>query len=218
MDQSTFVTRVAARLNIDSSDPMYPFLDEYVNEGLHYLETASPEGFPWMTQTVTLTTVANDRDYTFAALGLLTSNSASVTRVKDCSILYMGTQWVALDLINPESADLEYGDSRGSLPQAWFAEGQTLYLYPTPDAAYSVRVRCVTVEPDLGGAASTPVLPVVFHQAVIDAALLVCYQQLQDSSRMETTQGKVDQWVDRMKRYGAEYANAPRVTVRDPLN
>jgi hypothetical protein len=218
VDQSTFVTRIANRLNIDSSDPLYASLGDFVDEALHYLETSSAEGYPWYRQTVTLTTTANDRDYAFSELAALTTGTVGVSRINDVSVLYQTNQWIPLDLINPETADMTYGDTRTGIPEAWYAEGQTLYLYPTPNAAYSTRVRVNVVEADLGASTSSPVLPVVFHQAVIDAALLVCYQQLQDVQRMDIQERKVEKWVDRMKRYGTEYARAPKVTVRDPLN
>jgi hypothetical protein len=217
VDQSTFVTRIANRLNIDSNDPMYASLDEYVNEGLHYLETSSAEGYPWYRQTVPLTLTANQRDYSFATIGALTSNTVSVSRINDVSVLYQSDQWIPLDLINPETADMTYGNTGTGIPEAWYAEGQTLFVYPSPNSAYSTRVRVNTVEADLGGEGSSPVLPIVFHQAVIDAALLVCYQQLQDVQRMDIQERKVEKWIERMKRYGGEYARAPKVTVRDPL-
>lgn len=217
MDQSTLVTRVANRLNIDSNDPLYASLDEFVNEGIHYLETSSPEGYGWMRQTVTLTTTASTASYTFAVLGALPATDITVMKVLDASILYQSDVWEPLDLINPETAILSYGDTNTGFPEAWFVEGSTFYLYPTPNAAYSVRVRVVAMEPDLGGGGSTPVMPVVFHQAIIDAACLVAYQQLQDVNRMDIMERKVEKHIERMKRYGSQYAAAPRITVRDPL-
>lgn len=218
MDQSTLVTRLANRLNIDSNDPLYANLDEYVNEGIHYLETASAEGFPWMRQTITLTTTANTRSYTFATLGALASPAVTVSKILDLSALYSTTVYMPLDLINPETGDLYYGSTTTGFPEAWFAEGQTLYIYPTPAAAYSIRVRAVYTETDLGGSSSTPIMPVVFHGGIIDAALLVAYGQLQDVNRMDIQERKVEKWVDRMKRYGSEYAASPKITVRDPLD
>lgn len=217
MDQSTFVSRLASRLNIDSSASIYASLDEYVNEGLHYLETAAPEGWPWYRQTLTLTTTASDNTYTFSTLGALITPNVSVSRVIDCTVLYQSSYYFPLDLINPEDATRMYGSTQTGIPEAWYAEGSTLYLYPTPAAAYTMQVRVVYMEPDLGGTTSTPVLPTVFHQAVIDAALLVAYQQLQDANRMEQQEKKVAGHITRMKRYGAQYSAAPRITVRDPL-
>ena len=217
MDQSTFVSRLASRLNITSSDPLYQSLDEYINEGLHYLETTADEGYPWYRQRLTLTTTANTQTYSFATLGALASPAVTINKILDVSVLIQSSVYQPLDLINWESADLNYGTTNTDLPSAWLAEGRTLYLFPIPDAAYTVKVRAVGMENDLGGSTSTPVLPTFFHTAVIDAALLIAYQQLQDVNRMEVQQRRVDEWVARMKRYGNEYASAPRITVRSPL-
>lgn len=217
MDQSTFVSRLSSRLNIDSSDPLYSLLDEYVNEALHYLETTADEGYPWMRQRLTLTTTADTQTYSFDTIGALATPDITVSKILDCSVLVGGTVYQPMDLINWETADQSFGVQNTDVPVAWLAEGRTLYLFPTPNDAYTVKVRVVGTEADLGGSTSTPILPTVFHTAVIDAALLIVYQNLQDSRRLQQQQDRVDEWVTRMKRYGGEYASAPRITVRDPL-
>ena len=217
MDQSTFISRVAGRLNMDSSDPAYSSITGYVDEGLHWLETAAPEGWPWMRRTLTLTTTASTGEYSFSTLGALVTPSVGVSRILDCKILYETTIYKPMDLISPETADVFFGSTTTDFPEAWYAEGQTLYLYPTPDAAYTVKVRVVYTETDLGGGSSTPVLPVVFHGAVIDAALMTAYQRLQDTARVEEQRRLLQDWIERMRRYGSEYAAAPKITVRDPL-
>lgn len=217
MDQSTFVTRLAGRLNITSSDPLYASLDEYVNEAFHYLEGTADEGYPWYRQRLSLTTTSGTQTYSFDTIGALATPDVTVSKILDCSVMPTSTVIQPMDLINWETADIRYGTTNTGTPDAWLAEGRTLYLFPTPDAAYTVKVRVVHAENDLGGSGSTPVLPTFFHSAVIDAALLIAYQQLQDVNRMETQQRRVDEWVQRMKRYGAEYIAAPKVTVRDPI-
>jgi hypothetical protein len=217
VDQSTFVSRLAGRLNITSSDSLYSSLDEYVNEALHYLETTADEGYPWYRQRLTLTTTASTQEYSFDTIGALATPDITVSSILDCAILIQSTVYQPLDLVNWETADQSYGAQNTDLPVAWLAEGRTLYLFPIPDAAYTVKVRVVGMENDLGGSTSTPVLPTYFHSAVIDAALLIAYQDLQDVNRMDVQQRRVDEWVSRMKRYGNEHASAPRMTVRDPL-
>ena len=217
MDQSTFVTRVAGRLNMDSNDPAYSSLTGYVDEGLHWLETAAPEGWPWMRRTLTLTTTIGVQEYSFATLGALVTPSVAVSRINDVTVLRDSTVYMAMDLISPETADNYYGATATRCPESWYAEGQSLWVYPSPDAAYTMKVRVVYTETDLGAGASTPVLPVVFHGAVIDAAMLIAYQRLQDTARIEEQRRLLQDWIERMRRYGNEYAAAPRIMVRDPL-
>lgn len=216
MDYATLQSRVLGRLNTDSADPVAANVGYWVNDALHYLESTSAEGYPWMRQTITLTTTANDRDYTFTQLGALTSNGATINKILDASILSQSV-YLPLDLINDETSTLYYGGTTAGTPEAWFAEGQMFYLYPTPASADTVRLRVTAIEPDLGGSTSTPVIPTVFHGAIIDAALVEAYQTLQDQARLQQQEKKVDEWIIRMRKYGAEYASAPKITVRDPL-
>jgi hypothetical protein len=217
VDQSTFVTRTAARLNIDSNDPLYDTLDELADEALHYLEASAPEGWPWMRRTLTLTTTANVSEYTFATLGALATPDVTVSRILDCSVLYQTSYYFPMDLINPEDATRMYGSTATGIPETWYAEASTLYLYPTPNDALTLKVRVVANEASLGASTSTPVLPVVFHGAVIDTMMLLSYQSLLDDKRVALQEAKVERWVERMRRYGAQYSASPRITVRDPL-
>lgn len=217
MDQSTLIARVAGRLNIDSNDPIYTSLTSYVDEGLHYLESSAPDGWPWMRRTLTLTTTASTQEYTFSTLGALVTPNITVGKILDCRVLRQSTFYEAMDLINPNTVDVHYGSTVTGFPEAWYVEGQTLSIYPNPDAAYTVKVRVVYTETDLGGGSSTPVLPVVFHGAIIDAACLIAYQRLQDTGRVEEQRRLIEDWVQKMRRYGQEYASAPHVMVREAL-
>lgn len=214
MDYSTLQARVLNRLgNMSSGDPVASLTDEYVNEALHLIETAVPNGWPWMRTYVNFTTTVNTASYAFSAI----SSTVSVSKILDVKFIAQSGYYQPLQLIGAEEADQNYPSSISGLPESFYAEGQTLYIYPTPDSAYSVRARVTYTEPDLSFSTATPVLPTVFHSAIVEGALSLMYETLQDTNRLAASQARFDQWIDRMRKYGPEYEGAPRVRVREWL-
>lgn len=213
MDYQTLQSRTLNRLNMTTTDPIGGLVDEYINESLHMIETAVPNGWPWMRSYINFSTTAGTGSYAFTTI----SSSVSVSKILDAKILRQSQYYQPLQLISPEEADQNYPVTSSGIPEGFFVEGQTLYIYPNPDAVYSVRARVVTTEPDLVGSGSSPVLPVVFHSAIVEGALTFFYETLQDSTRLGIAQGRLAEWIERMKRYGQEYQSAPRVRVREQL-
>jgi hypothetical protein len=208
-------TRVLRRLAADSNDPIADDVDEYVNEGIHYLETMAPDGWPWMRATVTMTTTVDA--YTFTQLATLTTGSVSVAKILSARVLN-STYWQQLDFRTVDEAQQLYpNDTQTGPPEAFSVDGSTVTFYPAPNTSYTTELRVVTVEPDLSASGSSPTLPSVFHAAVVDAACLVAYQSLQDDKRMELYEQKVNRWVDRFRRYGNQSEASPRVKVRNWL-
>lgn len=214
MDYSTLKSTVLDRLSMSTDDPAAAAVGGYVNEALHEIETSTSDGWSWMRQTVDLTTTAGTGSYTFATIGALTTGALTVSKILDVKVYRSSGYYSPMDLIAPNEAELLYPSTTSAIPESWFTEASTLYIYPAPDAAYQLRIRVVTVEPDLTGSGSTPILPTVFHSAVVESACAIYYESLQDTAKMQATQQRVDRWVDRMKRYGPEYQRAPRVTTR----
>lgn len=217
MDQAAFIARVANRMNMSSDDPHYSNLDEWVDDAIHEIETWAPDGWPWLTTTLTLTTTASTGEYTFSTLGALTTPSITINKVKDAKILNTANVYDPLDLMSPTEAEIRYPSTSTGFPDGWYVEGQVLFLYPTPDSAYTVKIRVIRTEPDLGAANSSPLLPTVYHVAVVDTALMFAYQALGDINRFNAQQARLQDWVQRLRRHGNEYEAAPRITVREPL-
>jgi hypothetical protein len=211
VDQSTLVSRVATRLNIDSNDPLYASLDEFVNEAIHHLETSNPDGYQWMRATVT--TTVTTASYTFSQINA----DATIAKVLSVRVLD-SSAWLPLNFCGPDEIQQLYpSNDRTGTPEAYYVEGSTVYLYPTPDTSYTVQIRVLNTEPDLGGASSTPSIPVVFHTAIIDCALLFAYQSLADDRRVALQEQRVATHVQRMRTFGQQYDPAPRIRVREWL-
>lgn len=215
MNYGEIQTRVLRRLAATSDDPVADDVDDYVNEGIHYLETMSPDGWPWMRQTVTMTTTTEA--YTFTQLATLTTGTVNIAKVLSIRLLN-STYWQQLDFRTVDEAQQLYpSDTQTGPPEAFSVDGSTVTFYPTPDGSYTTEMRVVTIEPDLSASGSSPVLPSVYHGAIVDAACLVAYQSLQDDKRMELYEQKVNRWVDRFRRHGNQSEASPRIKVREWL-
>lgn len=213
MNYSTLQSTVLARLNMSTSDPAAASIASDVNEAIHFIETLAPDGWSWTRGTYTFTTTANTASYTMSQI----SSSDSINTVLDVQILRQSNYWQRLDLINPHEAELTYPQTNTGIPQAYFVDGTTLYIYPTPDAAYQTKVRATKYEPDLTGGGSSPVMPTVYHSAIVEATLTIVYERLQDTTRLGLAQSRLDQWLQRMRVSQSKYQGAPRITVREWL-
>lgn len=213
MDYGTVQTRVLNRLNTSSTDPIATVVDEYVNEALHYLEMAAPGGWPWMRATYTLTTTSGTAGYAFSTI----SNSPVLAKIIEVRFLNGSSVYIPLKSISIEEAHQLYPVNTNGLPEAWAVEGRTLYIFPTPNGAYTTQVRAVFTETDLGGSTSTPVLPVVYHSAWVEQALLLAYETLQDNAMVEATQSRLNRLLSQMRTHGYERQPSTGVRVRDWL-
>ncbi len=211
MNKNTLVTRVASRLNITSDDPFYDQLGDIVNEAIHYLDTASPDGWPWMRNTLNTTITVGS--YTFAQLAGTTSIIAKVlsAKVKD------GDTWQILKFRNQDEIDQLYPTDDTGLPESYNVDGGKVGIYPPPDGSYNLQMRVVFSENDLVNDGDTPILPASFHTGIIDAALLFSYQALADERRSAAQEQRVAATIGRMRTYGIQYDPSPTIRVRDWL-
>jgi hypothetical protein len=215
---SELQSRVLARLSTDTNDPIADRVGDYVNEGIHYLETMAPDGWPWMRETVTMTTTV--AAYTFTQLGTQASSNSTHAIAKVLSVKVLNqTYYQPLTYRTIDEADQLYPaiDNQG-LPESYTVDGSTLTILPTPQTAgYLTKIRVVTVEPDLSASSDMPVLPSQFHGAIVDAASYMAYKELQDGQTAATYEQQINRWVDRFRRYGNQAEGIPKIKVREHL-
>lgn len=211
MNKSELVTRVANRLNITSDDPLYDQIPDIINEAIHYLDTASPDGWPWMR--TTLNTTITIGSYTFSQLSGTTSTIAKVlsAKVKD------GDTWQILRFRNQDEIDQLYPTDDTGLPESYTVDGGKIGVYPPPDGSYSLQARVIFSENDLSGNTDSPTLPASFHTGIVDAALLIAYQALADDRRVALQEQRVIATIQRMRTYGIQYDPSPTIRVREWL-
>ena len=211
MNRATLVSRLAGRLNISSDDPLYSSLPDFINEAIHYMDSATPDGWQWMRSTIN--TTISTQSYTFSQLST-TSTIAKVlsAKVKD------GDTWQILQFRSQDELDQIYPTDDAGLPESYGVESNSVYIYPPPDGDYNLRIRVICSEPDLTNDSDSPVMPATFHTGIIDAALLIAYQALADDRRAAGQEARVAASVQRMRTYGVQYDPVPRIRVRDWLS
>ena len=214
MDFTALQTRVRNRLNMSTDDPVEDLVDEYVNEGLHVVDMANPTGWPWLYATANFTTTTNQESYGFSAI--VNSSSITVWKLADVRVR-SGDVFDPLTLVSAEEGNYLWPTVAQGFPQAYFVEGETLYIRPIPNGAYGTRVRYVKAEQDMVAGTDGPLMPARYHGAIVTAALVIFYETLQDTQRLAMEQTRLDSWVQRMWRSSDETVEIPRVRVRDSM-
>lgn len=211
MDYAALQSAVLGRLSMGSDDPDATKVAGYVNEALHEIESAGgPTGWSWLREQTTVT-VSAAATYAFSTL---VTDGDTTLKILDMQVLYQTSYYQPMTFMSPVEAENYYRYVDTATPEAWYAEGGLVYVFPTPPGDTTFKLRTLKMEPDLVLPTDTPIMPSVFHSAIVEAALALHYESLQDTAKMQATQQRVDRWVDRMKRYGPEYQRAPRVTTR----
>lgn len=203
---------VLDRLSMDGSDPAASVVGGLVNEGLHLVEVSAPNGWSWLRQLVDFSTTANTRSYTFATI----DGTYEIAKVLDAKVL-QGVIYYPLTVVSAHEADATYASTATSIPSEIVVEGSTVYLIPTPNDTYTVRVRVVVTENDLSNDTDEPIIPARYHGAIVTAACLIYYQLLQDTVRTTLFRTMLDDWIKRMSASGGEYGGPVRVGVRNWL-
>lgn len=214
MDFAALQAAVLGRLSMGSDDPDAAKVPGYINEALHELETAGgPSGWPWLREQTTVT-VAAAATYAFSTL---VTDGDTTLKILDMQVLYQTSYYQPMTFMSPVEAENYYRYVTTATPEAWYAEGGLVFVFPTPAGDTTFKLRTLKMEPDLSEGTDTPVMPSVFHSAIVEAALALHYEALQDTAKMQATQARVDRWIKRMEVYGPQTATSPRVAVRDPL-
>jgi hypothetical protein len=65
-------------------------------------------------------------------------------------------------------------------PQAYYLQGNQLYLFPTPNASYTVRVRYLSQPTALTAGTDQPALPTYYHDALVAYAISRAYRSEDD--------------------------------------
>jgi hypothetical protein len=154
-------TEVGRRAGIDA-DPVA--VTQLLNDALATISADGP--WPWMESKTTLTTVANQTDYTLPA-SLLTVRAVLVDGREADPIALADAD----NYLNQDSPTLTFGT--GDL---YSIRNSTLIILPAPaSAGKSIVVEYTATEPTLAGDSDTPLLPTPYHYivAVLAASFLL---------------------------------------------
>jgi hypothetical protein len=138
----------------------------------------------------------------------------------DCLVvreIFDGTNEVRLDWISwpdyigkTDRADT----SAESTPSYWSRSGSSLYLYPTPDAAYSLTIHYKKRVTDLSGASDVTVIGKEWDDVILEMATFFARNRLNEPERAEYAKKNAVEMISGLVTiYGAE-ERARREAVR----
>lgn len=163
---------VRGHMDIEAEDLPDAVLDVMIREGSKRVERAENR-WPFYAKRWTYETVDGTDEIDFSEVA---SDIESIQSIK-------GPRWV-LQFVGQDYAAGRWPDnvtSEGE-PTHWGVEYETLYLWPTPDDAYSLTIRGYRTPTDwvANGAGAEPDLPNDLHNTVAMWALARAYEQQDD--------------------------------------
>lgn len=111
---------------------------------------------------------------------------------------------------------LGYSDSSGK-PQVYTVADQSLYLGPTPDAAYSMVVTYMTTIPALTSGNTTNWLITQHPDAYVYAVLMQAEAYRANDARIPLLSSALADTVDQINKAGVRYRNAAPIRLRSSV-
>jgi hypothetical protein len=177
---SALIVSIRNRVNLSTDDARLTDANllDFINAAMQDIEAA--EAWPWRQKMETISVTANDNTYTPAADWRTT---LSLTLDDPNGVLQKRTwKW---------TRRLANADTKG-VPAFYTEHAGILYLYPTPDAAYTLHHRYLETTDVLGSTSATVGNPDWFDHLIVTKASSYVAQKLRDTElyQMMETQYK----------------------------
>lgn len=198
MQLSDIRTEVLETAGLVSTDPRFPSatMNRIINRALRRIDTK--HDWPWNYANETITTAANDADYTAP-----TRYSRSIRlRYND------------RDLQQYHPSDTARWNSETGSPIGFYVEEEQIHLVPTPDGVYSVEHIYVAYEAALSSDSDAPNLPDQYIDALINEALIQVAQRIGDAQMYQMARSEVRDWERRMHDDVRRARRSPKMRTR----
>ena len=179
MNNATFKTRLALNAgNLPSSHPMFPYLQNYINDGIREMITRASARFPnfqlfselrdieWIDVTIV------DQDYlVLPSDGFAIQRAFSLDSPTAPTIANAG--WHLLTYLEPQEFDqLVKSTTSLAWPTLWTQREGRIYLNQTPRTSWTtyMKIDGVQDEPDMVNAGDVPRTNIRWHPAILDLA------------------------------------------------
>ena len=164
MQLSDIRTEIRTRMGLSASDTNFTdaVLTSIINVALR--EVSTFEDWPWLEVSTTVNTAASTETVSLAA---------AVRKVTSMRYQYREL------LFRPyRDRNLFYGVT--GVPAAFSEKAGTWYIWPTPDAVYSLNYDYIRTEADLSGDTDEPLIPDWAVSLVIVYACVLCARRSRD--------------------------------------
>jgi hypothetical protein len=180
---SALIIQIRNRVNLATDDARVSDTNllDFINQAMQDVE--SQKDWPWRQKIETITINANDNDYTPAADWRTT---LSLTLVDPPAVLQKRTwKW---------TRRYAWSELTG-IPAYYTEHGGTLYLFPTPDASYSMQHRYLETVDTLGSTSATVGNPDWFDSVIVTKASSYVAQKLRDSELYQMLETQYKQQI-----------------------
>lgn len=204
MNVTNLIAAVRRRTGLSSSDAFAADADitEILAEVCNAV--ASEHDWPWLETSATLTTAAGTATYSVPADWMRTRTlQVSGSSPMDSSL-------------SREQVDGWFPDSVNSSGEPLFfvVSGDTLRLYPTPDAVYSVTHVYYKSETVLAAGSDVPLMPAWAQGILIWGAASHLLRRTGQDARADEAQVQYDRWLRRLQDNVRRTSGPVRVRVR----
>jgi len=190
-------------VDIDSTDISDATLNHFITEGYNLI-IHSEKRWPFLETSTTFATTSGTKDYSITTVGASGTNGLrEINSIK--------TEDHVLELIGSDDGDIMYPLDTNTTGEPWYWSywSESVRVYPTPDATYTMHVRGYRNAAPFGtGTAddTTPDLPDPFDNVLSLYAIYRCYQQQEDGGM---AQQYYVQFVGELGNLAARYNDTP---------
>jgi len=215
MDFSELKVAVANRCGIASTDSYYAKIGDRINEALHSIETYAGGVWDWLLAEGTVSTVANQDYLAFSTIASALSATGGIRQIRSVEMQNGSGFYDQMDRRSKrQMRDTFQGVAATSVVVGWAAEGQRLWLFPTPSTVLTLRVNVLKMEPDLSADADEPLLPAIYHRVLVSAAAGLVLRSLQRADEAKIEEDAAAQALSRIPG-AANPAGGPGYVRRD---
>lgn len=184
MNLGVMETAVRSRMGIPTDDAMYTDtpLDLDINSAIHHIESLFD--WPWLEAEETIAAVAGTDNYAPIATWLRTI----ALQIGD----YPSLQRIGIEELRAMSAS-------AGRPFFYAVNREKLWVRPVPAVnTLSFTHTYIRTETDLANDADLPLMPAIWHQAVVEFAAHLGFRRLKKSQQAQEAKADFDGWVQRM--------------------
>ena len=192
MDLDTFRTNIRLRLGIPSGDAMFSDTDlmNLTNTSIRHLSAEAD--WDWLIGSESINTVDATETIT---------PGATWVRTIDLTIgVYAPLRKITVD-------ELDYMDGASGQPKFYAVMGGGIVLRPIPNAVYAIQHRFVKSETALTSGANTPLVPTVFHDAIVEYASYLAFRRINQMTDAKAALEGYQMWLAKMHGRGDRYAD-----------
>jgi hypothetical protein len=193
-------TAVRTRIGNPSTDGFFTDaqLTDLINEAL--AAVSAEEDWPWLQTSANITTVAGTAAYAAPAGWVHTKQ------------LYINLYDPMIYLSLAEIDSISTTDT--GQPQMFTVYDEDIVLRPVPDAVYTVVHQYNRSETALAADGDTPLMPSIFHYAIVTLAAKLAHDRQRDLQRSQIEEADYQGWLRRMRNYRYRLQGPLRPRIR----